>query len=160
MDSSNNVLSALSLTSNPSVSTASLVFPSNSLGYGIYAITYTASLTVTSTQTVQTSSLTVYVSVVPTGYIVKGLANGVQSTSIGTSQTISLEPAVYSYDLDNVASPSSLTYTFYCRPVDSGVFGSYPTYPNASKMDVKNQQTLTAYSAGCFSGSSNIELSS
>ena len=156
VDSSNNVLSAVSLSGNPSATSAQLVISSNTLDYGIYAITYTATLTVSSSQTPYASSLSVYVQIVPTGIIVYGLANGVQGMSIGTSQQFSLEPSVNSYDMDSYVSLSSLPFEYYCRPVDSGVTGSYPTYANGSNLDLKTQKTGSyAYSAGCFSSSSN-----
>ena len=161
VDSSNNVLSAFSLTNNPSASSAQLVLPSNSLSYGIYAIKYTATLNViTANPSVHTSSLTVYVKVLPAGIVVRGLSNGVQSTTIGNSQSISIEPAIFSYDLDSTANIKTLPYKFYCRQVNSGVYGSYPTYANLTMMDLRTQKEgAFAYSEGCFTASSKFDFS-
>ena len=154
IDSSKNAISNVDLSANPSTATSQLVIQANTLSYGLYEIKYTVSIT-DSTNSVLTASTYVYVNIVPTGIIVYALQNGVLSISIGTAQSLTLQPNTYSFDADQVVSPSSLTFTYNCRTKDSSsAYGSYPTDASGTVIDLKKQTTSGfSYSYGCFSSS-------
>ena len=116
-----------------------LTIDANTLAYGFYMATHTYTFTIynLSNYAVEehTSVANAYIQVVPTGLVIRSLSSGVQGISIGTSQSLSLEPAKHSYDPDKLVSPSTLTFRYFYRVIDNGVVGNY------SELNSSNQNT-------------------
>jgi len=104
----------LNLSTNPTSTSAELVFIENTLEYGLFQVIYTVDVLFNKNDRVNNSIVTL-VEIVPTGFIVATLADGMDEVKIGSSQNLALDPLSYSYDLDELIKPSSLSYKFYCR---------------------------------------------
>lgn len=80
--------------------------------------------------TLYTDTAQTYFEVAPTGIAIASLpgtlAGGTFEQTIGTNQTILLDPVTYSYDLDSLANISALSFKFYCKVIDNGVEYDYP----------------------------------
>jgi hypothetical protein len=105
---------------NPTSSSSELSFSGNTLSYGTYLFTYTATYSyvdVVLGAMSRTSSVSSYVQVIPSGIAVFGFPSGVQQMLFGCTQSIVVDPGLNSIDFDNLASLGSLNYNFYCRRV-------------------------------------------
>lgn len=159
LNSAGSIIGTVSIANNPSSTSSQLVIQANTLEYGIYAITISATLH-TSSDSLK-SWLKAYVEIVPTGFAVLSLANMVQEVALVTSQSISLEPKIYSYDLDKKVQSNELSFSFYCRRVIAGVYESYPSYPNGSLVDLRTQKNDGyPFTQGCFKSSSECKFTS
>ena len=58
--------------------------------------------------------------IIPSGVTVFGLENGNTQAYVGKNQSFELNPPLYSFDLDFIASMSSLTFKFYCYITPTG----------------------------------------
>jgi hypothetical protein len=65
------------------------------------------------------NDISTYVQVIPTGLVVNALQNGLQSMLIGSNQTLTFNPAMYSFDMDNFISPQLLEFKFFCQKVNA-----------------------------------------
>ena len=107
------------LTSNPTWQSTSLVIQPNSLTYGLYAFNFQVNVTIVkATNIFLSNNITTYAQINPTGLVVYGLQTGVSGLLVGTQQSFSLNPALYSLDLDSLVQPSSLQYKFYCFTIN------------------------------------------
>jgi hypothetical protein len=105
------------LSANPTFASSEIVIESNTLEYGLYEFTIQVEIKVLSS--VLKSKVSTFVEIIPTGLVVFGLENGIQSISIGFSQALVLNPIKYSFDFDNMASISNLSFKFYCSPISN-----------------------------------------
>lgn len=114
-----DIVKTIGLTSNPTWQSSELVIQSNTLDYGSYK--FSLNLTAVafgdkSLQTTTTISISRLIQIVPTGIVVNAIRNGISSVLIGLQQNFTLNPALYSSDLDNVILASQLKFKFYCSP--------------------------------------------
>jgi hypothetical protein len=124
----NKTNQSVDISNNPTINTAELVFTGNNLLYGVYRLMY--EVTVLFNQGVDKVNNTVdsYIEIIPSGFVVISLPGGLNRISIGTNQVLSLNPANYSYDLDDILSPSSMNFSFYCRVDNNGsIFHNFST---------------------------------
>ena len=121
-------LSAVELDSSVA-NLSELTIDSNTLPYGLYLTThtYTYSIYNLSNQVIEehTSVAKAYIQVIPTGLVIRTISSGVQEVTIGTAQSLSLEPKQHSYDPDGLVSPSTLTFRFFYRLNENGTIGNY-----------------------------------
>ncbi len=150
MTKSWSITPAISLTSNPSASSSQLVIPANTLLYGLYQFTYIVSV-VLSNGTLLSNTASTFSRIVPTGFVVFALPNGIFSIRIGSQQTLILDPGVHSKDPDNYVEPKLLNYTFYCTTLNLS-----STDPNIQiNTDLltykQNSQLIMESNSTCFS---------
>ena len=123
INSTSNV--TIDLSSNPTWQSTMLVIQAYTLGFGLYAFNFQTNVTVTTSGGMFfTNNLTTYVQIVPTGLALYGIQDGVSGLQIGSQQSFSLNPALYSLDLDNLIQPNSLKYKFYCFTMKSNGLGN------------------------------------
>ena len=111
---------AISLSSNPSYMSSELVILPNTLAFGLYQFSFSVEITlVSSGMVMQSNVVNTFVQIIQTGLAVFATSqNDVSSVLIGFSQSYVLNPVLYSFDFDNAVTMSSLTFRFYCSPVD------------------------------------------
>lgn len=123
-----SLLSSIELASSI-VNLSELTINANTLAYGYYLAshTFTYSIYNLSNHVIEehTSAATAFIQIVPTGLVLRALSSGVQGMTMGTAQSLSLEPKKYSYDPDGLVSPSTLTFSFFYRVVENGTTGNY-----------------------------------
>jgi hypothetical protein len=153
-----NVISTVSISSNPTALTQSLTLPTNFLQFGLYKITFLANATITTppVQYFSNESFT-YVKIVMSGINLFCLPNGQNNVTIGKLQSYVLSPALYSNDLDQLVDVKTLTYKFYCKVVSKASgFVNYvhsdPTYPDLDA--IKTSNTLPVGS--CFNSTNSF----
>lgn len=114
MNNTNN-----NLLNNPTVNSSCLVIQPNTLSYGLYQFTFSVKITLSLDGSLYVNNISTFVLIVPTEIVVNALKNGVQSLLIGSNQTLIFNPSLYSIDLDNIVSPYSLSFLFYCQIVSN-----------------------------------------
>lgn len=135
------------LFNNPTVNYAELVVEPNSLPIGLYKVVYNVKIELSvkiawrsTIGNIFTSELDTYVQIVRSGIVVSSLPNtiggGTVSITRGTKQSIVFNPALYSYDLDNLIAMSSLKFNFYCQVIDDGIENEYPMLFENVKADL------------------------
>ena len=145
----------IDLSSNPTWQSTSLVIQAYTLSYGLYAFNFQTNVTLENSNVFLTNNLTTYVKIVPTGFAVFGLQNGVSGLLIGSQQTFNLNPSLYSLDLDNIVQPNSLEYKFYCFPILTNTLANITqlidlfTYAN-------NAQLQMYWNSTCFTSNSKL----
>ena len=142
---------------------AELVLQPNSLTYGLYRIVYAVTLT-TSTGLSLSNQLETYLQIDPSGLVLSALKlsspmyGGLIEITRGVNQTIEFDPFIFSYDIDQVAVVSSLTFKYSCQVIDLGVGGGYPTNPDTYGLlyldQIKDNSSLSSLNT-CFNSSDN-----
>jgi len=107
------------INNNPTIYSSTLVLQSNTLDYGVYEFKFIVKITMTNDGSVFSNDISTYVQVIPTGLVVNALQNGLQSMLIGSNQTLTFNPAMYSFDMDNFISPQLLEFKFFCQKVNT-----------------------------------------
>jgi hypothetical protein len=119
VDSADKVISSIDLSGHESASTPQLTIAAFWLDYGIYRFTYNATMIITNqttpVSTTVDASLNIYVQIEATSLSLFGLPNGVNYVQLGSKQSITLAPRLYSYDLDGVIPIDLLTLKYYCK---------------------------------------------
>jgi hypothetical protein len=107
----------VSLENNTSSTQSELVIQPNSLKYGVYKFNFTviANYTYNGNQQEQSAHTQTIIEIVPTGIQVIGILGGISAFTIGSSQSFTLDPSVYSYDFDGIANTSQLSFQFFCQ---------------------------------------------
>lgn len=118
-------LTQINISTNPTAITYRLNVTTEILSYGIHKAVYKAKLT-TSNGDINLNDET-YFMVVPTGLMVFGFENALQSVFYGKLQAFSLEPVKYSVDLDNMVKMSDLSFKFYCKSTFIGDTSDFST---------------------------------
>ena len=148
-------VSIINLSQNPTSQSSELVIKENTLGYGLYMFQFQVVVSFNGMSQISSNVAVTYMQVIPTGLAVFSIANGVSYVLIGTNQLFSLQPSVYSVDLDNIVVPSQLTFAYYCKTVNL----SDPNSMNApaSQFDLlsyKTNQAVLNWNPDCFVNSS------
>ena len=146
------------LTSNPTWQSTSLVIQPNSLAYGLYAFNFQVNVTIVkATNIFLSNNITTYVQINPTGLVVYGLQNGVSGLLVGAQQSFSLNPALYSLDLDSLIKPSSLQFKFYCNTIKPNSNTIVNTTQSIDLFTYKNNSLLQMNSnSTCFASNCNF----
>jgi len=112
------------LTQNPTANKTSILISNGTLKYGLYKFFFNFTL-ITTDETVDpfVATVTHYIKVVPTGFIVSGyplpfLSMPTTDYTLGPFDSVSLIPAFYSYDADFLVNRKTLYYKFYCMLAD------------------------------------------
>ena len=148
-----DVPQTVDLTDNPTSASTELVIQGNTLAYGTYRFTFVVTFLMPN-NTILLNTAYSYVQIIPTGLAVFAFQNGVSSVLIGSQQQISLDPAAYSYDFDDLVTPSTLQFNFYCYTIQLN--SSFPiSRTNANLLVYKqNSQLQMTTSQTCFSSNS------
>ena len=153
------ILSELSLSNNPTVFNSEIVVEPNFLSYGLYKFVFSVAMAGPGKSLdAFKSEIEHFVLIRPTGIVVSALYGGVNQVSIGTNQTLKLDPVQYSFDYDSAVAMRSLRFRFYCQVLDKGVGVGYPSRSLNEKLDLLefkkggyNMSTNTT----CFSSPGN-----
>jgi len=147
----------IDLSSNPTWQSTILVIQANTLVYGLYSFNFQTNVSISSNNVLLTNNITTYVQIVSTGLAVYGLQNGINGLSIGTQQTLNLNPALYSFDMDNLIQPSSLQFKFFCYTITAGSNIAVNTSQSIDLLTYKNNSQLQINrNTTCFSSSGNL----
>ncbi len=142
----------IDLSYNPTVNLAELVIQANTLTFGLYQFKFHVNIT----NLVLSNSVETFIKIVPTGLNVYAIQNGIQSQLIGYNQEFTLNPAKYSVDLDNLLSPKSLSFEFYCRTINLNT----NTKSNANQISLQMYKNIFGlqmkWNETCFASNSNI----
>ncbi len=137
----------IDLSTNPTSLLNELVVQSNTLSYGLYKFNFT--IEIQALNLTKLNSIQTYIEIIPTGLVIFALPNGVSQILIGSSQSVSLKPSIYSYDYDQVINANSLIFGFYCKKTNTSSI-STRSYPNQSLLIRNNQdcfgQNINGYS--------------
>lgn len=110
-------------TTNPTRSQQSFVLPRNALDYGTYQVEIAVQILVPLLSKNLTVKRSVNLSIVPAGITVMSLPNNINSLNVGKAQGLTLSPAKYSIDSDQLINITSLSFKFYCHAVDQTLNG-------------------------------------
>ena len=149
-------LSVINLSTNPTSQSSELVIKENSLAYGLYMFQFQVLVSFNGMSQISSNVAVTYMKIIPTGLAVFGIANGVSYVLIGTNQLFSLQPSVYSMDLDNIVVSSQLNFAYFCKTVNLSDPNSVNT--PASQIDLLSYNTNQAvlnWNQDCFVNSSN-----
>lgn len=131
---------------NPTINNAEFVLQPGTFDYGLYRIVYTVTMqsppgiVLAHINSFQSQAIT-NLRIAASGIVVKAIAGTTSQIHIGTAQALSLDPVLYSYDIDGVASMSALTFLFYCAVVDDGIESAYPMRSLGQPIDLRSFQT-------------------
>ncbi len=110
------------LKNNPTLSYSELVLQPQTLSYGVYRILFTmTSIGLNSTK--YTNQDETFIEIKPSGLIISSLKlskpiyGGTIEITRGSSQSIAFNPYIFTYDIDNVAVISTLTFNYSCQIV-------------------------------------------
>lgn len=130
-------LGQIQIQNNPTLNYDQLVIQPRTLGYNLYKLVFQVSMTYSSIFTSQTYS---YFKVQPSGLVILGVfgatGGGTYQMAIGLSQMLTLNPQLYSYDLDGIADMTKMNFTFYCQVIDNNVAYGYPQIYYNSDLDL------------------------
>jgi len=156
-----DIVQTIDLASNPTLQSSDLVLQPNTLDYGSYMFTLNLNIDIMNsdgsviTQTLS-SSLKATRKICPTGIVVNAVKNGISSVMIGSQQNFSLNPALYSADLDNLVAPSVLKFKFYCLTLLKN--STNPSQQNIDLYTYKNvPQLLMSRNGTCFDSNSKLK---
>lgn len=115
----NGTETEFSLTNNPSLNTLDLQISPNTLLYAIHKIELQANLTVDTgyiknIKNVFSNISEAFIQIIPTGIEILTLENRLNYLKVGFNQSFELEPAKFSYDIDQVAKFEELKFEFFC----------------------------------------------
>jgi hypothetical protein len=132
---------------NPTVRTAELVFTGNNLDYGDYRLIYEVTVSFNNDADRVKNTVDSFITVIPSGFVMLALPNGITSMTIGTSQVLTLRPGNFSYDLDAILNPVSMSFRFYCRVSING----FVNKNFSTELKQHKTQGLPFTSDDCFS---------
>lgn len=146
------VISEIGLLMNPSSTNTELVIKENELNYGLYKAIYKVNMY--GSVSIFEQEVECFFKVVPSGFVIYGIEDGIQEITRGTNQTIELNPEKYSFDIDSLRQPTkSLYFQYYCRKVINGsVVDDFPSLAfgsNYVSLDMY-QRNLSIVSIPCF----------
>ena len=138
----------IDLSTNPTSASSELVVKENTLDYGIYKFTLQVPVTYNLVNQITSNLIETYVQIIPTGLAVFAIENGVSSVLIGSRQAFSLQPSIYTIDMDSIITPDKLSFTYFCKTVNlsdtSTVVSSLndlKTYKNNPNLNMIRNQT-------------------
>ena len=150
-----SVLSEIDLSSNPTSTSTELLIKENTLEYGLYSFKLKVIVYFNSNSNLTNEDET-FIEIIPTGIAIFGLENGVNSIVIGSQQSLNLSPGVYTKDMDEVITPDTLKYQFYCKTVSSSNINGVnslidlKTYKNDPSLVLFSNQTCFGFKCKYF----------
>jgi hypothetical protein len=154
--------SLIDLTQNPTSHLSELVMQANTLLYGLFEFNLEVKM-VTSKENnngllppSMSSFIKTYIQIIPSGIVVNAIENGISSILIGLQQNFTLNPSKYSFDLDNLITPSQiLQFKFYCTTI---LFNSTLNQSQEDLFSIKNSGISSSLSRNrtCFDSISKI----
>lgn len=135
---------------NPTMSTLAFTLPGNTLDYGVYKVEIALNISVDSITMKFSAQDATYLQISPSGIIVSVMANSLSNITIGSSQALVLSPVLYSSDLDNLVTMSSLSFKFYCHQVNDSFSGVNFLLTTTGNVDMATGVTTN----DCFASSS------
>ena len=156
------ILQQLMINNNPTVNYAELVFQPQTLYYGLYKVVFT----VTMTNTNFGSSVVTFIQINPSGLVLSSLKSsqpmygGMIQITRGEIQPIQFDPYLLTYDIDNLAVITSLSFKYACQIIQSDIPQGYPEISGKNQMtyldDLKYNSSLGLFNT-CFNSTSKIE---
>jgi hypothetical protein len=144
------------LNNNPTINYADLVLQPQTLSYGLYRIVFTVKMIDTNCS----SSAFTFIQIIPSGLVLSSLKlsqpmyGGTIEITRGQNQQIQFDPFLFTYDIDNVAVITSLTFKYSCQLIESNIPKGYPLQPETGEIiyldDFKADQSLSQFNT-CFS---------
>jgi hypothetical protein len=116
------------LKNNPTINYAELILQPQTLAYGFYRVIYT----LTMINTNFTDSSETFIQIIPSGLVLSSLKSsqpiygGTVQITRGQNQSIHFNPYLFTYDIDNVAVITSLSFKYACQIIDSNKAQGYP----------------------------------
>ena len=134
------------LEGNPTVNYTELVIRSNTLTYNKYKLKQDIMVKIDTGDLKNVDNFLqytaeAYIVVVPGGIAPYSFENGLDHLTIGTNQSLTLNPLKYAYDMDFLASTDSLHFDFYCFVVNKN-------YSVQNKSNLENFQNLAKFNDG------------
>ena len=120
---------------NPTINYAELVLQPQTLSYGLYKVVYSVIMTSTNL----TSSAETFFQIIPSGLVLSSLNSkqpiygGTIQITRGSNQQIQFNPYLFTYDIDNVAVITSLSFKYACQVLISNVPQGYPQMPGTNQ---------------------------
>ena len=153
------ILQQITIINNPTVNYAELVLQPQTLSYGLYKVVYT----VTMTNMSFTSSYVTFIQINPSGLVLSSLKSsqpmygGTIQITRGLNQPIQFDPYLFTYDIDNLAVISSLSFKYACQIVQNYIPQGYPEIPGLNQAifldDLKDNSALIHFNT-CFNSTS------
>ena len=122
--------SQINLINNPTVNYADLVIQPNSLDYGLYRCVFSVKMLNTSLET----QIETFLKIEHTGLVISSLRQkqpmfgGMIEITRGSNQTITFDPFLYSYDLDQLAVIYTLKFRYKCQLIESNIQQGYSEF--------------------------------
>lgn len=113
----NKPIDTVDLSKNPTSKLSELVIKGNKVDYGLYKFELFVNVTFNVSVTLTSNVVYSYVEVIPSGIAVYSVKNGVSNILIGSNQEFLLQPALYSYDMDDVITADKLGFVLYCQTI-------------------------------------------
>jgi hypothetical protein len=145
---------------NPTTNYADLVLQPQTLSYGVYKCVFTVTM---SNIANFTSSVETFIKIIPSGLVLSTLKlsqpmfGGTIEISRGQNQQIQFDPYLFSYDIDNVAVISTLSFRYACQVIDSNIPQGYPKIPGTNQTiylsDIKSNSSLSQFNS-CINSTS------
>jgi hypothetical protein len=136
---------------NPTINYADLVLQPQTLSYGLYRIVFTVTMTNTDCSTFDFTNIRI----IPSGLVISSLKlsqamfGGTIEITRGQNQTIQFNPYLFTYDTDNEAVITSLTFRYSCQLIESNVPQGYPLQPGTNQTiyldEFKSNPSLSHY---------------
>jgi hypothetical protein len=123
------------INNNPTINYADLVLQPQTLPYGLYRFVFTVKMSNTNC----TDSTFTYIQIIPSGLVLSTLKlsqpiyGGTIEITRGQNQQIQFDPFLFTYDIDNVAVITSLTFKYSCQLIESNIPQGYPLQPGTNK---------------------------
>jgi hypothetical protein len=148
------------LKNNPTINYADLVLQPQTLSYGVYKIVFTVKMA----NTIFSASAFTFIRIIPSGLVLSSLSlsqpmyGGTIEITRGQNQTIKFNPYRFTYDIDNVAVITSLTFKYSCQIIDSNAQQGYPLKPGTNQTIYLDEfKSNPSYSQvnSCFNSTGN-----
>jgi hypothetical protein len=123
------------INNNPTINYADLVLQPQTLSYGLYRIVFTVKMA----NIVFSNLAFTYIRIIPSGLVLSSLKlsqpmyGGTIEITVGQNQQIQFDPYLFTYDIDNVAVITSLTFKYSCQLIESNIAHGYPLQPGTNK---------------------------
>jgi hypothetical protein len=120
---------------NPTINYADLVLQPQTLSYGLYKIFFSVSMT----QTIYSSFAFTYIRIIPSGLVLSTLKlsqpmyGGTIEITRGQNQKIQFNPYLFTFDIDNVAVITTLSFKYSCQLIESNIPQGYPLQPGTNQ---------------------------
>jgi hypothetical protein len=143
------------ITNNPTINYADLVLQPQTLSYGLYRIVFTVKMIDTNCS----SSAITFIQIIPSGLVLSTLKlsqpifGGTIEITRGQNQQIQFDPFLFTYDIDNVAVITSLTFKYSCQLIESNIPQGYPLQTGSNEtiyLDILKSNLSLSQLNTCF----------